>query len=49
MSYILLDDSYENKLQRIVTKTFDKDTFVVSTPVLNGGSLIGIRVLKKLA
>ena len=47
MSYILPDDNYENKLQRIVTKTFDKDTFVVSTPVLNGGSLIGIKSIEK--
>ena len=47
MSYILLDDNYEKKLQRIVTKTFDKDTFVVSTPVLNGGSLIGIKSIEK--
>ncbi len=47
MSYILLDDNYENKLERIVTKTFDKDTFVVSTPVLNGGSLIGIKSIDK--
>ena len=47
MSYILLDDNYENKRQRIVTKTFDKDTFVVSTPVLNGGSLIGIKSIEK--
>lgn len=47
MSYILLDDNYENKLQRIITKTFDKDTFVVSTPVLNGGSLIGIKSIEK--
>ena len=45
MSYILLDDNYENKLERIVTKTFDKDTFVVSTPVLNGGSLVGIKII----
>ena len=35
MSYLLLDDNYENKLERIITKTFDKDTFVVSTPGLN--------------
>ena len=34
MSYILVDDNYKNKLKRIVTKTFDKDTFVVSTPVI---------------
>ena len=47
MSYILLDDNYENNLERIVTKTFDKDTFVVSTPVLNGGSLIGIKSIEK--
>ena len=47
MSYILLDDTYENKLERIVTKTFDKDTFVVSTPVINGGSLIGVKSIEK--
>ena len=47
MSYILLDDNYENKLERIVTKTFDKDTFVVSTPVLNGGSLVGIKSIEQ--
>ena len=47
MSYILLDDNYENRLERIVTKTFDKDTFVVSTPVLNGGSLVGIKSIEK--
>lgn len=47
MSYILVDDSYENKLSRIITQTFDKDTFVVSTPVLNGGSLIGIKSIEK--
>ncbi len=47
MSYILLDDNYENKLERIVTKTFDKDSFVVSTPVLNGGSLVGIKSIEK--
>jgi hypothetical protein len=47
MSYILLDDNYENKLGRVITKTFDKDTFVVSTPVLSGGSLIGIKSIEK--
>lgn len=47
MSYILLDDKYKNKLERIVTKTFDKDTFVVSTPILNGGSLVGIKSIEK--
>lgn len=47
MSYILVDDSYKNKLSRIITQTFNKDTFVVSTPVLNGGSLIGIKSIEK--
>lgn len=47
MSYILIDYNYKNKLERIVTKTFDKDTFVVSTPVLNGGSLVGIKSIEK--
>lgn len=47
MSYILVDDGYKNKLSTIITQTFDKDTFVVSTPVLNGGSLIGIKSIEK--
>ncbi len=47
MSYLLLEDSYENKLNTIVTKTFDKDTFVVSNPVLNGGAIIGIKSSEK--
>lgn len=47
MSYILVEDNYKKKLSRIVTKTFDKDTFVVSTPILNGGSLIGIKSIEK--
>lgn len=46
MSYILVDSKYKNKLNNVVTQTFDKDTFVVSTPVINGGSLIGVKVVK---
>ena len=47
MSYILVDSKYKNKLNNVVTQTFDKDTFVVSTPVINGGSLIGVKRKKK--
>ncbi len=47
MSYILVDDKYKNKLNNVVTQTFDKDTFVVSTPVINGGSLIGVKSSEK--
>ena len=47
MSYLLVEDSKENRFTRIVTKTFDKDTFVVSSPVLNGGSIIGIKSIEK--
>ena len=47
MSYILLEDIYENNLNTIVTETFDKDTFVVSTPILTGGSMIGIKSSEK--
>ena len=47
MSYILVDDKYKNKLSNVVTQTFDKDTFVVSTPVINGGSLIGVKSSEK--
>ena len=47
MSYLLIEDSKVNKLNKIVTKTFDKDTFVVSSPILNGGSLIGIKSIEK--
>ena len=47
MSYILVDSKYKNKLNNVVTQTFDKDTFVVSTPVINGGSLIGVKSNEK--
>ena len=47
MSYLLLENKCENALNNIVTKTFDKDTFVVSTPVLSGGSLVGIKSIEK--
>lgn len=47
MSYILVDNKYKNKLNNVVTQTFDKDTFVVSTPVINGGSLIGVKSIEK--
>ena len=47
MSYILVDSKYKNKLNNVVTQTFDKDTFVVSTPVINGGSLIGVKNIEK--
>ena len=47
MSYILVDSKYKNKLNNVVTQTFDKDTFVVSTPVINGGSLIGVTSIEK--
>ena len=47
MSFILVDDKYKNKLNNVVTQTFDKDTFVVSTPVINGGSLIGVKSIEK--
>lgn len=47
MSYILVDNKYKNKLNNVVTQTFDKDTFIVSTPVINGGSLIGVKSSEK--
>lgn len=47
MSYILVDSKYKNKLNNVVTQTFDKDTFVISTPVINGGSLIGVKSIEK--
>ena len=47
MSYILVDSKYKNKLNNVVTQTFDKDTFVVSTPVINVGSLIGVKSIEK--
>lgn len=47
MSYILVDSKYKNKLNNVVTQTFDKDTFVVSTPVINGSSLIGVKSIEK--
>ncbi len=47
MSYLLVDDNYKNKLRKIVIETFDKDTFVLSTPTTTTGSLIGIKTTEK--
>lgn len=47
MSYLLVDDNYENKLNRVVIETFDKDTFVLSTPTTTFGSMIGIKTMDK--
>ncbi|GAB6168733.1 FAD-dependent oxidoreductase [Clostridium carnis] len=47
MSYLLVDDNYNNKLNKIVIETFDKDTFVLSTPTTSTGSLIGIKSTEK--
>ena len=47
MSYLLVDDNYKNKLNKIVIETFDKDTFVLSTPTTTTGSLIGIKSTEK--
>lgn len=47
MSYLLVEDSYKNKLNKIVIETFDKDTFVLSTPTTTTGTLIGIKSTEK--
>mgnify|MGYP006379998411 FL=1 len=47
MSYLLVDDNYKNKLNKIVIETFDKDTFVLSTPTTTSGALIGIKSTEK--
>lgn len=47
MSYLLVDDNYKNKLNKIVIETFDKNTFVLSTPTTTTGSLIGIKSTEK--
>lgn len=47
MSYLLVDDNYKNKLNKIVIETFDKNSFVISAPMTTSGSLIGIKTTKK--
>lgn len=47
MSYLLVDENYEKKLSKIVIETFDKNTFVLSTPTTTTGSLIGIKSTEK--
>lgn len=47
MSYLLVEESYKNKLNKIVIETFDKDTFVLSTPTTTTGTLIGIKSTEK--
>lgn len=47
MSYLLVDNNYNNKLSKIVIETFDKNTFVLSSPTITDGSLIGIKSVNK--
>lgn len=47
MSYLLVDDNYNNKFNKIVIETFDKNTFVLSAPTTTNGSLIGIKSHEK--
>lgn len=47
MSYLLVEDNYKNKLNKIVIETFDKDTFILSTPTTTTGTLIGIKSTEK--
>lgn len=47
MSYLIVDDNYDNKFNRVVIETFDKDTFVLSTPTTTFGSMIGIKTVEK--
>lgn len=47
MSYLLVDENFKNKFNKIVIETFDKDTFVLSTPTTTTGSLIGIKSVER--
>ena len=47
MSYLIVDDNYENELERVVIETFDKDTFVLHTPTITFGSMVGIKTTEK--
>lgn len=47
MSYLLVDDSYKNNLNKIVIETFDKHNFLISAPLTGSGSLIGIKSTEK--
>ncbi|MCF0149624.1 MAG: FAD-dependent oxidoreductase [Clostridium sp.] len=47
MSYLLVDDNYKNKFNKIVIETLDKDTFILSAPTTTTGTLIGIKSSEK--
>ncbi|MPM03162.1 hypothetical protein SDC9_49423 [bioreactor metagenome] len=47
MSYLLVDDNYKNKLNKIIIETLDKNTFIISSPTTTTGSLIGIKSTEK--
>ena len=47
MSYLLVDDTYKNKLNKIVIETFNKNSFLLSAPMTSSGSLIGIKTTEK--
>lgn len=47
LSYLIVDEKYNNKLKKIVIETFDKNTFVLSSPTTSSGNLIGIKTTVK--
>ena len=43
MSYYLIDSNFEKKLKNIVIKVLDDNNFILSTPSISGGSIVGIK------
>lgn len=43
MNYFLAEDKIKNSLKKIVVNVIDEQTFVISSPMINGGTMFGVK------
>ncbi|WP_297638152.1 FAD-dependent oxidoreductase [uncultured Clostridium sp.] len=48
MNYLFTEGKVEKNLSKIITKVLDDDTFIISSPMINGDTMIGIKYKEKL-
>ena len=48
MRYLQIDENIDNPLSKIVINNLDENSFVINTPILSGGSLLGVKTSEYL-
>lgn len=43
MNYFLAEDKIKNNLKKIVVNVIDEQTFVINSPMINGGTMFGVK------